>query len=410
MERVIVALYYIMFFVTLIYGTYFTLSGYIGIMKKSKANIKKAEKFNHFAILVPARNEAKVISNLIESLKSQNYPKDKYDIYVIPNNCTDDTEGVAKKAGAKTIKCTVPTKTKGDVLKFVFEKFSGKKGANIDAYIIFDADNLVHPDFISHMNDALESGYNVAQGFRDAKNPSDNWISGSYALFYLLQNIFFNKARMSLNVAASINGTGFMISKALVEKHGFETYTLTEDVEYSGQCALRGEKIAFVEEAVTYDEYPVSFRQSWTQRRRWSAGNIECMKRYTPNLIKTAIKTKNVHCLDMGLTYMQILGFANMGMLIILSLAGIELNDIFSYMFNYGIAFMLFTYILGLLVEIFALLYKNKKIAPVMSGILLFPVFFFTWIPINITCFIKKQVKWEEIKHERSIAINDVLE
>ena len=38
------------------------------------------------------------------------------------------------------------------------------------------------------MNECLESGYNVAEGYRDAKNPSDNWLSGSYAIFYLFQN------------------------------------------------------------------------------------------------------------------------------------------------------------------------------------------------------------------------------
>ena len=39
-----------------------------------------------------------------------------------------------------------------------------------DAYIIFDADNIVHPDFLFHMNHSLNCGYKLAQGFRDSKN------------------------------------------------------------------------------------------------------------------------------------------------------------------------------------------------------------------------------------------------
>lgn len=105
------------------------------------------------------------------------------------------------------------------------------------------------------MNDCLNSGYKVAEGYRDSKNPKDNWISGSYTIFYLFQNIFFNRSRMSFDASASINGTGFMISKDIIDRDGFETFTLTEDVEFTGQCALKGEKIAFVEDAITYDEY-----------------------------------------------------------------------------------------------------------------------------------------------------------
>ena len=69
----------------------------------------------------------------------------------------------------------------------------------------------MHPDFISRMNDTLCSGYRVAEGFRDSKNITDNWISGSYSLFYYMQNFFFNKSRMTMGLSGSINGTGFNV-------------------------------------------------------------------------------------------------------------------------------------------------------------------------------------------------------
>ena len=140
----IIIVYYVIFTITLIYGLYFLITGIIGIIRKSKIEFKKSEKYNNFAILVAARNEERVIGNLVESLKKLNYPKDSYNIYVIPNNCTDNTESISKEKGAKVIKCTVPTKTKGEVLRFAFDKLRSKK--EIDAYIIFDADNVVHPE------------------------------------------------------------------------------------------------------------------------------------------------------------------------------------------------------------------------------------------------------------------------
>lgn len=403
-------IYYILFGITLIYGLYFGVTGLVGFILKNKLKFKKSRKKNYFAIIVPARNEEKVIGNLINSLQKLDYPKDKYRIFVVPNNCTDNTSKVVANYGVSVIPCNIPVKTKGDVLKYTFNNL--KDNRKIDAYIIFDADNVVHKDFLIHMNDCLNSGYNVAEGFRDAKNPKDNWISGSYAIYYLFQNIFFNKARMSFNASASINGTGFMIKKELIDKNGFETYTLTEDVEFTGQCALNGEKVAFVEDAITYDEYPDEFKVSWKQRTRWSAGIIECMKRYSPKLFKNFLKTGNMASLDMSLTYlgpvMQIISLITLIMLIVFKIISIELYDIFSVAYASGIVFFLVFLIIGICIEIFALKFKNKDIKGMFSSILLFSVFILTWIPINVVCFIKKQTKWEEIKHTKNIKIDDI--
>ena len=411
MIKVVIVLYYIIFYLTFFYSLYFVITGFLGIIKKSKLNIKKAKKNHHFAILVPARNEGLVIGNLIDSLKELNYPKDKYDIYALVNNCTDDTEEIAKKHGAKIITCNKPTKTKGDVLKIAFEKLKDNK--EIEAYIVFDADNIVHPDFVLHMNDALDSGYRVAEGQRDAKNPSDNWLAGSYALFYLFQNVFFNKARMAINGSSSINGTGFMVKKDIIDKDGFETYTLTEDVEFTGQCALKGEKIAYIEDAITYDEFPTNFKASWKQRRRWSTGVMACMGLYSPKLFINWIKSGKRPSLDMSLVYcgpvIQLLNFVNIVMLLGFKIAGIELHDIFSFFFNSGILFFVATYLLGILLSMFVVFYQKKKILPVISGIFLFLVFIATWIPINIVCLFKKQENWDEIKHDKNIKINDVM-
>lgn len=403
-------IYYVLFAITLVYALYFSISGFVGIILRSKVKFKEAKKKNFFAIVIAARNEERVIGNLLESLNNLDYPKDKYKAYVVPNNCTDNTKQVALKYGAEVIDCNIKVSSKGDVLKYTFDKLKNDK--KIDAYIVFDADNVVHKDFLTKMNNCLESGYNVAQGYRDAKNPSDNWLSGSYAIFYLFQNVFFNRARMSFNASSSINGTGFMIKKSVIDKNGFETKSLTEDVEFTGQCALNNEKIAFVEDAITYDEYPVKFDSSWRQRKRWSAGIITCMKLYSPKLFIDFIKTGNLSSLDMSVVYlgplMQILSVINLLILISFKILGIELYDIFSYAFATGAIYFVLAYLIGILIELFVIIYKKKSITSIFSGVLLFLFFIFTWVPINIVCFVKKYTKWEEIKHERSIKIEEL--
>ena len=104
------------------YGFHFAFFTIISVFKKSKKE-KNFKPIHKFLILIPARNEENIITYLIESLKKQNYPNDMYQIYVAPNNCTDKTESVSKKAGAKILKIDIPVQTKGEVLNYAFDKF-----------------------------------------------------------------------------------------------------------------------------------------------------------------------------------------------------------------------------------------------------------------------------------------------
>ena len=411
MLQFIIVLYYIVFALSFIYGMYFFVTGLFGFKNYHKSMFAKFEPKNKFAIIIPCRNEEKVIGDLIKSIKKSRYPEDLYEIYAVPNNCTDDTRGAALKAGAKVIDIKEKVKVKADALSYTFNYLKDRE--DINAYIIFDADNLVHPNFLSKMNDALESGVQVGQCFRDSKNMSDNWLTGSYTLFYFIQNFFFNRARMNFSGSAAINGTGFMIRKDVV-KDGFHTHTLTEDSEFTGQCALRGIQVAFVEDAVTYDEHPQSFIASWKQRKRWTSGTYMCLRLYGSKLLKTFFKTGNIACFDMVMMYSaplaMIVGFLLSVVLVIFHFTGVELFDFFSYLYATGFVFFIIYYILNVLLNIFVVKYNHKSVKDILSGILLFSFFLATWIPINIICLFKKTNNWEEIKHDRNnIDIDELI-
>lgn len=403
-------IYYVFFIFTIIYGSYFLISGLFAFKNMHKPIIKKHNPKNKFAILIASRNEEAVIGELVESLLEQDYPKDLYEVIVIPNNCTDNTAKVAKKAGATIMKCTVPVKSKGEVLRFAFDKLSKRK--DIDAYIVFDADNIVKKDYLRKMNNALCDGYRVAQCFRDSKNASDNWLSGSYSIFYWVQNFFFNKARMQMGGSSSINGTGFMIKKDVIDEFGFNTVTLTEDVEFTAQCAINNIRIVFVEDAVTYDEQPVNFNVSWKQRKRWSAGILQCLKVYHKKLLQAYKKNGNIASFDMLLVFlapiMQLLSCALTIVLFLFRIFHVELYDLMSYLYASGIVFFLVLYLGNVLLNIYVTTYNKKKPEDIISGIFLFSLFILSWIPINIVCIVKKYNKWEEIKHTRKVKINEL--
>ncbi len=401
-------IYYILFIITLSYGLYFVITGLFAF-KESKTKVRQHVAKTKFAILIAARNEEQVIGDLIASLKAQKYPDNLYDIYVLVNNCTDNTLGVSKSAGAKIINVNTPVKTKGEVLKFAFQRLRKK---DYDAYIIFDADNIVHPDFLKKMNDTYQSGYEVAQGRKDSKNLEDNWLSASCSLFYYIQNFFFNKSRMNINAAAAINGTGFMVSKRVIDE-GFDPKTITEDIELSIMCVLKDIPIAYIEDAITYDEQPVRFIDSWHQRSRWSKGIIECNRLYRVPLLKKFIKDRDFSAIDKLLfsaaPHVQTLGVILTLALGVFHILGIELNDIFSYFFSLGFVFFMITYLIGVIINMFVLIYYKRDLEKTIHGIFLFALFLFTWIPINAICLFKKDLNWVPIEHTKKENLKTVL-
>ena len=147
-------------------------------------------KKHKFMAIVPAHNEEMVVANLIESLKKQDYPKELLDIYVIADNCTDNTAKVARDAGAIVYERFDETKkTKGYAMQW-FLKQKIEENADYDAFCVFDSDNIVMPDFITNMNKKLCQGEEIVQGYRDIKNPTDSWVSAGYAIFYWTMNRF----------------------------------------------------------------------------------------------------------------------------------------------------------------------------------------------------------------------------
>lgn len=364
----------------------------------------ETNKFNKFAILIAARNEEAVIGELVHSLKDLDYPQDRYEITVIPNNCTDDTKGAAIAAGANVYECKLPVKNKGDVLNQTINMYMGRD--DIDAFIIFDADNIVDSQFLKEMNKALDSGDHVAMGFRDSKNPTETYMSSAYSVFYMVVNIFYNKPRMVLGMNSLISGTGFMTSKEVIKKiGGWETHTITEDVEHTIQASLANEHIAFVPTAILYDEQPTTLSQSWHQRIRWSVGSQQNLKLYGKPTFIDSFKKKGKDSLDMFImliaTHMQIMTLIASAIALVTLFFTVSFKALVINM-----AIMLFgMFLFPTLVGFFAINYMNKPIKPMLKGIFSFWFFLLSWMPIHLIALFKKRVTWREIKHKPTTEI-----
>ena len=377
---------------------------------KIKEKPLKEDKQHRFMTIIPAHNEEKVVVNLIESLKKLDYPKDLYDIYVIADNCTDKTAEVAKKAGAIVYeRFDEAHKTKGHALQwFLAQKI--EEDAPYDAFCIFDADNIVDENFLKVMNKKLCQGEEVVQGYKDIKNPSDSWVSAGYAIFYWTMHRFYHLARYNIGLSPLMNGTGFMVKFDVIKPQGWNTKTLTEDIEFSLKRIIEGKKLGWARDAIVYDEQPVGFKQSWTQRSRWTVGHMQCLKEYTKPLAEAVVKNKTVMNFD-GLLYMlgttpmliltMVLVIVNIVLFAIGAMSGLNFTI---QMLKYIIPTLLVLPFMGLVV-----LYLEKKpIKPMIKGLLTYPIFMGSWLLINIKCLFKRDTEWKKIDHVNDKKIEDL--
>jgi len=260
---------------------------------------KEAKNKHKYGILIAARNEEAVIGNLLDSINKQDYPKDLLTVFVVADNCTDNTAKVAKKHGAKVYERQDPDhRTKGFACHLVLEKKNRVIVMDImKEYFNLDVDNLLNRNYISKMNDAFDSGEKIITSYRNTKNFDENWIASTYALHWIRSIRANHRARSVLRLATNIQGTGFLFANEIV-RNGWKYTGLTEDRALTADAVARGYQITYQDEAEFFDEQPISLKVALRQRLRWSKGHLLAFLETGPKLFvniffgKTFIKDK----------------------------------------------------------------------------------------------------------------------
>lgn len=234
---------------------------------------KPAKKQHKYAIVIAARNEETVIGNLLDSIKKQDYPKDKLKVFVVADNCTDKTAEIVRKYGAVCYeRFDSERKTKGFALQYLFNKIEEDYGRNsFEGYFVFDADNLLKKDYISKMNDAFDSGERIITSYRNIKNIDENWVTIAFAVHWLRSIRFNHRARSFLRLATNIQGTGYLFSNEVVQ-NGWNYTSLTEDRGLTADAVAQGYRISYQDEAEFYDEQTPDYKVAYNQKLRWSKG------------------------------------------------------------------------------------------------------------------------------------------
>ena len=442
----------------------------IGIFKTKK--FKKAKVKHKYSILIAARNEEKVIGNLLDSIAKQDYPRDLLTTFVVADNCTDSTAAIARKKGAICYeRFNDQDKTKGFALEFLFNNIESDYGINsFEGYFIFDADNLLNTNFVSKMNDAFDSGEKIITSYRNTKNFDENWIASTYALHWIRSSRTSHRARSYLGLATNIQGTGFLFANEIV-KNGWHYTSLTEDRALTADAVSNGYMISYQDEAIFYDEQPIKLKVALRQRLRWSKGHLLAFLESGPKLFKNIFKNnKNLVKKEKNKwskikksfryrfasydTLMQLTPFSVLNLTKFLLIAVIIYScytytnginnmsidfgntflsklNLFSFKINiepgvkalfmgvliafwYHLIYLIGAYFTAMLMPIYLFIIDRKRIKKMSFSKKV--LFVFTWPIFDIigryTTYIAlfKKVTWKPIPHESQVTIDDIKE
>lgn len=389
---------------------------YIFVPYFKKAKPHGESKLHRYAVLICARDESAVIGNLIDSIKAQDYPAELISIFVAADNCTDNTAEICRNLGA-TVYERFDTENigKGYAMDFMLKNIEKDFGKGwFDAFLVLDADNLVEKNYITEMNKTFSDGYRIITSYRNSKNFGDNWISSGYAFWFLHDAQYLNRSRFLMGTSCSVMGTGFMFSKeVLADLGGWPFYMLIEDIQFTVDRVLKGEKIGYCETAVFYDEQPTKFSQGWRQRMRWVKGYMQVFSTYGGRLIKGIFSKNGLACYDMTMSIMPaitlsiILTFANSLALAI----GIVFTNYWIYILISFLGIMIGGYLLMLFVAATVLftewnMIKASTFKKIFYAIT-FPFYMMTYIPITIAAqFVK--VTWKPIEHKVAKTLEEI--
>ena len=363
---------------------------------------------HNIAVLIAAKNESRVIDRLLDSLALQDYPREKYEVFVVADNCTDDTADVSRCRDATVYeRFNNERKGKGFALDYLIKCIERDYGEKFfDAYLVFDADNVAQPDYITEINKTFALGYDVVTSYRNASNYGKNWRAAGQGMFFLRESRVLNLARMRAGINTYVTGTGFLFSNKICRKNGgWPFHLLTEDGEFTMHNAVHGVKTGYSDTAMFYDEQATSARACWNQRLRWCKGGIQIWRKYRRELLRGIFSKRSLSFFDMTMCLnaayiMSMLSvIINVAADFIIIPLGVEspLKLIFTQTFVVGAVYlMLLVFSLMITVSEWKHIRATgfKKIFYAFT----FPIYLFSFVPAAFVAMFKK-VEWKQTVH-----------
>ena len=397
----------------------------IGLFWKKKFKDTNVE--SSYGVLIAGRNEEKVIGQLIDSIKKQNYNQDKIKIFVVADNCSqnDKTANIARKMGAVVFERQDKEKVgKGYALDFLLSKINENyPDYDPDGWFVFDADNILDVNYVKEMNKAFNSGGgNIITSYRASKNFGNGLFAMGASIGFIRDCRFLHTPRTILNISTVVTGTGFLMPKRLINpKTGWKYSCIVEDSEFSMDVIGKGEKIIYCDDAIFYDEQPETWKATYRQRMRWQKGAYLIYKGFAGSMILKFFSKFSFTIYDnliyftpvpiISTSWALLNGFIAVVTSFLKMLmgypVGIEILSLIGALAFYFVMLYLGLFLYGSLAVIKD--WKRIKATNKKKFIAMFayPIFMISIIPI---CFIAlfSKVEWKPIEHKEAINIEEI--
>lgn len=250
-----------------------------------------------FSIVVPAHNESAGIAPTVKNLLALDYPRDRFDVIVVADNCADDTAERATAAGAKTlVRQNAELRGKGYALHYAFERLA----PDCDAVVVVDADTLVSPNLLQAFAARLDDGARAIQADYAVRNPEASWRTLLMAIALGCFHIVRSRGRERLGVSCGLRGNGMCFSRKLLEEVPHQAYSIVEDVEYGIRLAQAGNRVYYADEAHVYGEMVSSGAAAGSQRQRWEDGRRQLVRQHGVPLLQAGLRQQSGLLLDIA--------------------------------------------------------------------------------------------------------------
>jgi 1,2-diacylglycerol 3-beta-glucosyltransferase len=269
-------------------------------------------------IVVPAHNEEGEIRQTVESLFAVEYPRDRFRVIVVADNCTDRTADVALAAGAAVLVRNDPDRRgKGYALAYAFQR--SLAGDRCDAVVVVDADTIVSKNLLTAFAARFERWAAVLQADYGVRNPASSWrtrlMTIALAAFHGVRSL----ARERLGLSCGLRGNGMGFSAAVLRAHPPGAFSIVEDLEYGLQLGHTGIRVEYVDEATVRGYMAVTEQASRSQRRRWERGRSALVREHVPHVLREAWRARDWRRLDMAIDLLV----PPLGQLLTIAVAGL---------------------------------------------------------------------------------------
>lgn len=302
------------------------------------------------AVLIPGYKEDGVIIEVTKDALEQDYPQEKYDVVIIADSFQPETIFRLKELPVKVIEVRFDKSTKSKALNKAMEQLTEA----YDIAIVLDADNLMASDFLLKINAAFEQNYMAVQGHRSAKN-LDTHLAILDAVSEEINNHIFRKGHRVLGLSSAIIGSGMAFKYDF-----FKTMMLSVtaiggfDKEIELKMLKDNHKIAYLDDAIVYDEKVQKAEVFSNQRRRWLSAQLHYFRQDFGSSLKAFITHGNIDYFDKAIQFIQpprilLLGAVLFfGILSLLANILLKINSIFTGLWISVIALCLLAFLFSI--------------------------------------------------------------